>query len=210
MSASLQPAPAIVTDRRPGPELRVRVGIVGATGYVGAELVRLLARHPFVEIVGLTARSRSNEGSAGRIPISPRPASRSTQPRPRTSMRSSSPCPTARPPRSSRPSPLPARPSSTWAPTSASGTPPTTPAGTASTTPPRSSSTTPSTAFRSSTARSSKRCARRRGPSSARPGATRRRRSSPSLPSPGPASSATSSSTPRAASRVPAATPSPT
>ena len=61
MSASLQPAPAIATDRRPGPGAKVRVGIVGATGYVGAELVRLLARHPFVEIVGLTARSRDND-----------------------------------------------------------------------------------------------------------------------------------------------------
>ena len=68
MSASLRSAPAIATDRRPGPELRVRVGIVGATGYVGAELVRLLARHPFVEIVGLTARSRSNEHVGGTHP----------------------------------------------------------------------------------------------------------------------------------------------
>jgi N-acetyl-gamma-glutamyl-phosphate reductase len=68
VSASLRPAPAIATDRRPGPELRVRVGIVGATGYVGAELVRLLARHPFVEIVGLTARSRSNEHVGGTHP----------------------------------------------------------------------------------------------------------------------------------------------
>ncbi len=39
----------------------VRVAIVGATGYVGAELVRLLARHPDVRIVGLVARGREDE-----------------------------------------------------------------------------------------------------------------------------------------------------
>ncbi|MDA8201437.1 MAG: N-acetyl-gamma-glutamyl-phosphate reductase [Chloroflexi bacterium] len=37
---------------------RVRVGILGATGYVGAELVRLLERHPAVRIVALAARNR--------------------------------------------------------------------------------------------------------------------------------------------------------
>ena len=37
---------------------RLRVGILGATGYVGAELVRLLERHPGVEIAGLAARNR--------------------------------------------------------------------------------------------------------------------------------------------------------
>ena len=39
----------------------VRVGILGATGYVGAELVRLLARHPAVRIVGLAARNRTGQ-----------------------------------------------------------------------------------------------------------------------------------------------------
>ena len=39
----------------------VRVAILGATGYVGSELVRLLARHPNVEIVGLVARGREHE-----------------------------------------------------------------------------------------------------------------------------------------------------
>ncbi len=37
---------------------RIRVGIIGATGYVGAELIRLLSRHPNVEIVGLAGRDR--------------------------------------------------------------------------------------------------------------------------------------------------------
>jgi len=36
----------------------VRVGIIGATGYGGGELVRLLSRHPSVEIVGLQGRDR--------------------------------------------------------------------------------------------------------------------------------------------------------
>jgi N-acetyl-gamma-glutamyl-phosphate reductase len=44
---------------------RIRVAIVGATGYVGAELVRLLARHPRVEIVGLVGRGRSHEPLGG-------------------------------------------------------------------------------------------------------------------------------------------------
>jgi N-acetyl-gamma-glutamyl-phosphate reductase len=42
------------------PEARLRVAIVGATGYVGAELIRLLARHPHVEVVGLLGRDRSD------------------------------------------------------------------------------------------------------------------------------------------------------
>ncbi len=40
---------------------RLRVGIVGATGYAGGELVRLLARHPNVELVGLVGRDRDDE-----------------------------------------------------------------------------------------------------------------------------------------------------
>lgn len=40
---------------------RVRVGIIGATGYGGGELVRLLSRHPNVEIAGLQARGRDGE-----------------------------------------------------------------------------------------------------------------------------------------------------
>ena len=37
------------------------MAIVGAAGYVGGELIRLLARHPAVEIVGLVGRERSAE-----------------------------------------------------------------------------------------------------------------------------------------------------
>ena len=52
-------------DRRPGPSRRIRVAIVGATGYVGSELIRILARHPNVEIVGLVGRDRSDEPIEG-------------------------------------------------------------------------------------------------------------------------------------------------
>ena len=42
-------------------EDRVRVAIVGATGYVGAELIRLLALHPHVAISGLVGRERKGD-----------------------------------------------------------------------------------------------------------------------------------------------------
>ena len=51
-------------DPAGGPR-RVRVGIIGATGYVGAELVRLLARHPHVDLVGLAGRGRDHDPIAG-------------------------------------------------------------------------------------------------------------------------------------------------
>lgn len=47
-------------DPAGGPR-RIRVGIIGATGYVGGELVRLLARHPNVALVGLVGRERDND-----------------------------------------------------------------------------------------------------------------------------------------------------
>lgn len=38
-----------------------KIGIIGATGYTGSELVRLLVHHPFVEIVIITSESRKGE-----------------------------------------------------------------------------------------------------------------------------------------------------
>lgn len=38
---------------------RARVAVVGATGYTGSELVRLLSQHPRVEIAAITSRSRA-------------------------------------------------------------------------------------------------------------------------------------------------------
>ena len=40
---------------------KIRAGILGASGYTGAELVRLLARHPHVEIVLLTADRKAGQ-----------------------------------------------------------------------------------------------------------------------------------------------------
>ena len=54
------PRPDDAISRATGriPERPLRAGILGATGYVGAELVRLLERHPGVVIAGLAARGR--------------------------------------------------------------------------------------------------------------------------------------------------------
>jgi N-acetyl-gamma-glutamyl-phosphate reductase len=72
MSASTEPSLRVAAGRRtvplprgPRDGARIRVAIVGATGYVGAELVRLLTRHPHVEIVGLVGRGRSHEPIGG-------------------------------------------------------------------------------------------------------------------------------------------------
>src|SRR5262245_59176264 len=60
---AIHTSPALTPARSAG--VPIRVAIVGATGYVGAELVRILARHPFVEIVGLVARGREAEPIGG-------------------------------------------------------------------------------------------------------------------------------------------------
>ncbi|MBI4196828.1 MAG: N-acetyl-gamma-glutamyl-phosphate reductase, partial [Deltaproteobacteria bacterium] len=36
---------------------KIRVGIVGATGYTGEELLRILSHHPDVEIIKATSQS---------------------------------------------------------------------------------------------------------------------------------------------------------
>ncbi|MDN5347834.1 MAG: N-acetyl-gamma-glutamyl-phosphate reductase [Clostridia bacterium] len=46
----------------------LKVGIIGATGYTGAELVRLLSRHPQVELVALTSQSYAGEDFASVYP----------------------------------------------------------------------------------------------------------------------------------------------
>lgn len=44
-----------------GARAAIRVGIIGAAGYVGGELVRILERHPDVRIAGLQGRDRDHE-----------------------------------------------------------------------------------------------------------------------------------------------------
>src|SRR5580704_10577066 len=45
----------------PANEKKAKIGVLGASGYTGAELVRLLIRHPRVEIVLLTADRRAGK-----------------------------------------------------------------------------------------------------------------------------------------------------
>ena len=45
-------------------ESALRVAIIGATGFGGGELVRLLERHPGVRIAALSARGRDDERKA--------------------------------------------------------------------------------------------------------------------------------------------------
>ena len=44
-----------------GGSATIRVGIIGATGIAGGELVRILERHPNVRIAGLQGRERDHE-----------------------------------------------------------------------------------------------------------------------------------------------------
>jgi N-acetyl-gamma-glutamyl-phosphate reductase len=77
--------------------LRHTVGIVGATGYAGGELVRLLLNHPNVRLAGLYGRNRDNQPIAESHPhLSGRPAWSSTRRSPRPTP-SSPRCPTAWP-----------------------------------------------------------------------------------------------------------------
>src|ERR1700691_3674748 len=47
---------------------KARIGVLGASGYTGAELLRLLIRHPRVEIVLLTADRRAGKTMADVFP----------------------------------------------------------------------------------------------------------------------------------------------
>ena len=35
---------------------KIKVGVIGATGYAGAELVRLLCNHPYTEIAAISSK----------------------------------------------------------------------------------------------------------------------------------------------------------
>src|SRR5262245_14793748 len=46
----------------------IKVGIVGATGYTGVELLRLLAQHPQVELAAITSRTEAGVRVADLFP----------------------------------------------------------------------------------------------------------------------------------------------
>src|ERR1700722_4843084 len=52
----------------PANEKSAKIGILGASGYTGAELLRLLIRHPRVEIALLTADRRAGKTMADVFP----------------------------------------------------------------------------------------------------------------------------------------------
>src|SRR5208282_5348030 len=47
---------------------KAKIGVLGASGYTGAELLRLLIRHPCAEIVLLTADRRAGKAMADVFP----------------------------------------------------------------------------------------------------------------------------------------------
>ena len=51
--------------------VRTSIGIVGARGYVGGELVRLAARHPHLEIAFVSSRALEGEEVAGHVEGAP-------------------------------------------------------------------------------------------------------------------------------------------
>ena len=50
------------------PDTRAKIGVLGASGYTGSELVRLLLRHPHAEIAQLTADRRAGQEMAAVFP----------------------------------------------------------------------------------------------------------------------------------------------
>jgi N-acetyl-gamma-glutamyl-phosphate reductase len=52
----------------PDEEAMIKIGIVGGTGYTGAELLRILARHPQSELVAITSRRESGTPVADVFP----------------------------------------------------------------------------------------------------------------------------------------------
>ena len=40
---------------------KIQAGVIGASGYAGAELVRLLWNHPMVEVSGISSKSYTGQ-----------------------------------------------------------------------------------------------------------------------------------------------------
>ena len=47
---------------------KIKVGIVGGTGYTGVELLRILSQHPNVELSAITSRSEAGVPVAQMFP----------------------------------------------------------------------------------------------------------------------------------------------
>lgn len=47
---------------------KIRIGVIGASGYTGADLIRLAVCHPAIEIVALTANSHAGKALAEVFP----------------------------------------------------------------------------------------------------------------------------------------------
>ena len=47
---------------------KLKIGIVGGTGYTGVELLRLLAQHPAVQLTAVTSRSEAGQPVADLYP----------------------------------------------------------------------------------------------------------------------------------------------
>ena len=58
----------MAAESKPESKTRLRAAILGASGYTGAELVRLLARHPRVDIAVLTAERHAHQSVAETFP----------------------------------------------------------------------------------------------------------------------------------------------
>src|SRR3989442_10457990 len=64
---TLSPLPSVTAARNRAAAGVARVAVAGATGYTGQELLRLLARHPFVAITAAMS-SGSTSASSRRLP----------------------------------------------------------------------------------------------------------------------------------------------
>ena len=47
---------------------KIKIGIIGATGYTGVELLRLLSAHPYAEVCAVTSRSEAGVKLADYFP----------------------------------------------------------------------------------------------------------------------------------------------
>ena len=50
---------------------KIKVGIVGANGYAGAEVLRLIAEHPAAELTAVTSRAQAGKRVCDAFPALP-------------------------------------------------------------------------------------------------------------------------------------------